>query len=243
MYRRQISACLIAMLCAAAVPSWGWAQETEQEQAVHVAQKLFEEGAKAYSEKKYADAVTLFRKAYTYVPAAAFLYNAAKAAERLGNLEQALSLAKQAMAQKEQTLPAAMAKKDKELIESLKARISAEKAEAERRRTMQWSWVGYSGIGVGVVGLGLTGGAVYLGTQASSDIEALGEIQNPSVYAQKRDDVLTKQSTGQVLLYSGVGLMAAGAGMVAWDLLSPGESPFSVAAGPGDIGLSFNAKF
>ena len=243
MQSRWFNICLIATMCSASLPAVSAAQEGVEERSVRVAQKLFEKGSKAYSEKRFADALTLFRKAYTYVPAAPFLYNAARAAEKLGNLEQALSLAEQAKDQKEQPLPVQLATKNDELIESLEAEIVAAKQEAERQRTMQWSWVGYSGLGVSVLGLGLIGGAAYMGSEASVDIAALGDVEDRAVYAQRREDILARQSTGQVLMYSGIGLAAVGGGMVAWDLLSPGESPFQVSAGPGDVGLSFSAKF
>ncbi len=243
MRNRWIMVFLLVAFCGTTIPAVAVAQEDDEKQAVRVAQKLFEEGATAYSEKRFSEALTLFRKAHTYVPAAAFLYNAARAAEKLGNLEQSLSLAKQAKTQKTQPLAAQLVKKNDALIESLEKQIVAQKEAAERRKTMQWSWVGYSGVGVGVVGLSLVGGATYLGTQASSDIKALEDVEAREAHAQQREDILATQATAEVLLYSGVGLALVGGGIVAWDLLSPGESPLQVSTGPGDVGLSVITKF
>lgn len=242
MNTRVIATVLMVVMGGASVPAVAVSQDRQQRE-VKVAQKLFEKGASAYSEKRYADALMLFRKAYTYVPAAPFLYNAARAAEKLGNLDQALSLAKQAKEQEDQPLPERLRAQNDALIESLEQRIEAAKREAERNRSMQWSWVGYSGIGVSVVGLGLMGGAAYLGSEASADIEALEGVENPEAYGRQRDDILAKQATGEVLLYSGIGLAAVGGGLIAWDLLSPGESPFRVSAGPGNVGLSVSTSF
>ena len=54
------------------------------------AQVLFENGARAYQEGRYEDAVDLFLKAYTIDPQPELLYNVAQAYERLGDVRNAL---------------------------------------------------------------------------------------------------------------------------------------------------------
>src|SRR5690554_6635696 len=99
--------------------------ELSDPNSVEIAQNLFNDGARAYASGDFIDALMAFRKAHTYVPESVFLYNAARAAKRLGNFDQALSLANDAAAQKERPLPAIIADKNRELIAELKTSIAA----------------------------------------------------------------------------------------------------------------------
>lgn len=222
--------------------------EPVEEQEIQAAQELFEEGMLAYQAKKYPEAIVLFQKAYTYVPAAAFLYNAAKVAEAMEDFDQALKFAERAGAQTEDALPDKMALANTKLIESLKSKIAQEARRAEAARGVEWSWVGYSGVGTSVVGLGLIGGATYLGMKASADFDDLARVEDEGVYTRKRADIESSQELGRVALYSGIGLVALGGALVAWDLLSPHESPVAVTLGPGgagvgDVGLQILGEF
>jgi len=133
-----------------------------------------------------------------------------------------------------------MAVKNNALIEHLKVAIAEREAQRELERTGQWSWVGFSGIGAGVLGLGLIGGTIYLNSSVSTEINDISLINDPALYAQRREEIRTDQSTGQVLLYSGIGLAALGGSAIVWDLVSPGESPFSVRVNPTNSGLGFS---
>lgn len=228
--------------------------EPADEQEVQAAQELFEEGMLAYQAKKFPEAIVLFQKAYTYVPAAAFLYNAAKVAEAMGDFDQALKFAERAGAQTEEALPDQMAQANRKLIESLKIKIAEEASRAEAARRAEeshaaaWSWVGYSGVGAGIAGLGLIGGATYLGMKASSDFDELSRVEDEAVYTNRRADIESSQKLGRAILYSGIGLVALGGGLVAWDLLSPHEHPVTVSLGPtsggaGEVGLQLLGEF
>src|SRR5688572_20942815 len=51
----------------------------------------FREGVKAYDEKRYKDAIDLFRQAHTAAPSPAFVFNIALAYEAMGDSTSALS--------------------------------------------------------------------------------------------------------------------------------------------------------
>jgi tetratricopeptide (TPR) repeat protein len=277
--------CMGALLLCMSASVWPQDARAQEPEDIRLAQTLFNDAVAAYKTQKYPEALALFREAYTHVPSAVFLYNAARVAEKMGDLDASLEFAKRAASQQERALPAPLAEKNSVLIKSLENQIAqtkkraeeervarqraekqiaekqrvekqlAEKKLAEQRRAQEerarrqgaseWSWIGYSGVGFGIAGIGLIGGATYLGAEASSEIDSMRGIDDEAIYAQKRSDVESTQTTGQVLLYSGIGLVALGGGMVAWDLMNPDESPVSVSvgAGPGDAGVSLSGEF
>jgi len=91
-----------------------------------------------------------------------------------------------------------------------------------------------------VAGVGLIAGSLYLNSTIAADISDISELDDAAQYGQKRDEIRSNQSVGQVLLYSGIGLAALGGSAIVWDLVSPGESPFSVSLNPTQNGMGFS---
>lgn len=235
-----------------------FASDPEQEQqddpgAIAAAQKHFDDGVASYKANDYPTALHEFRQAYAKIPAAVFLYNAARVAEKMDNFQESLNLAKRAQSQTSRPLPAPLREKNTALIKSLEQKRARDKAarEAHQKRNQpqrfdrnpvtkklpkmekspvpntagNWSALGYTGGAVAVVGLGLVGTSVYLGADASSRIDSLNAIDDPVAFTQEREDIDSQQSTGQILLYSGVGAVALGGAMIAWDLIGSEARP------------------
>lgn len=212
----------------------------EQAEAESVAQRLFERGYRAYSDKSYAEALGLWRKAYEYVPEAVFLYNSANAASKLGNLDEAIGLARRAARQEERPLSDELVRKNDALIAKLEDRIE----RREERRAMEEAkgldWRGWSG--VGAVGAGTALAAVALGhygREASALNAELTDAPNRDVYKRRRDQMEKNQRVGRVFLFSGATLAAAGAGFLMWDLLDrPQDRKLSFGIGAACMGAS-----
>lgn len=190
------------------------------------AQQLFERGYGAYSTEKYGRALAMWRKAYEFVPAAVFLFNAAKAGEQLGNLEQALALAKRAGKQEKRPLPEKLAKKNETLIRDLKARLAFERKrrEALRARKLDWrGWSGVAGLAGGTLAVGLA--TAVFGNQAGKINQNLGNAGSREAYQERRTRMESKQTVGRVLLYSGAGVAAVGGGLLVWDLVDVPRMP------------------
>lgn len=221
-------------------------QVAQDHEHADMAQRLFEKGYRAYSEKEYAKALSLWRKAYEYVPEATFLYNAASAASKLGNLDQALGLAKRAAKQKERPLAPQLEEKNKKLIKSLNERIERRKRQRELEKARGLDWRGWSGAGGVAAGGTLVGLALGLfGNKASQLNAGLQEASTRSVYDERRARMERKQATGQVLLYTGAGLAVAGAGLLAWDVLDmPQDRELSFRFGTrGRLGATVQFQF
>jgi|GEM_PF-5456514 len=242
-------------LLAVLLLSWGEparAQAPDNAAAITAAQRHFDDGVAAYQNEDYARALEEFDKAYAQIPAAIFLYNAARVAEKLEQFEESLKLAELAQAEVERPLPDALVEKNTQLIKSLEQRIDqiAAQAEAEERRTPPtrftrreptasqpaqvapptatpsdegWSALRYSGGGIAFLGLGLIGTSIYLSADANSQIDELSTIDEPKDFNRRVDSIEEQQFTGKVLLFSGIATVAAGGALIAWDLLRPTE--------------------
>jgi hypothetical protein len=191
----------------------------------------------------------MWRKAYEYVPEAVFLFNAAKAAEKLGNLEQALALAKRAGKEKQRPLPEKLASKNEKLVEDLEARVEFRRKRREVREARKLDWRGWSGM-AGLVGGGaaLSVGMAVFGQKAQGLNAKLQAAESRDVYERRRRRMEQQQQIGRILLYSGAGVAAAGGGLLIWDLVDVPAMPkrpetalrLGVAGRPGvTIGVSF----
>ena len=239
----------------------GWgepaqAQDSDNAAAISAAQQHFDDGVAAYQDEDFEQTLEKFSQAHAEVPAAIFLYNAARVAEKLERFDESLKLAELAQAEVERPLPDVLVEKNTALIRSLRQRIAQADAEAEKNRfeavkfadpshpTPQsqpvapaprppaptdegGSALSYSGAGIAILGLGLIGTSIYLATDANAQIDALETIEDPKDFNRRIDEIDAQQFTGNMLLYSGIATVAAGGALIAWDLLTPTERPTS----------------
>lgn len=107
--------------------------------AIIAAQQHFDDGVAAYEDADYAQALEEFSQAYSQVPAAIFLYNAARVAQKLESLDESLKLAELARSQSDHPLPAPLIEKNTELIASLRQEIARVEAEEARYRAQKFA--------------------------------------------------------------------------------------------------------
>ena len=87
--------------------------------------------------------------------------------------------------------------------------------------------LGWVGAGVGVAGVGLLAGAGLVNAGVRADIEAYDEARRAGEFDRAerlQGDVDSGQQLGQILLYSGAGLTAVGAGLFIFDMVNGTES-------------------
>jgi hypothetical protein len=228
----------LALLCAVCAPApSAWAQDpgapgdepsgevagarADDEPARRkVARALFDQGTRAYTDKEFAEAGALFLEAYTYLPEAVFLYNAARCAEQTENWAQARDLAGRAAAQTERALGPELAGKARAL-----EAVARQNYIDEHASTFDWSAVGYAGAGLGALGAAGLVGALVISTDVVATRDELSARRTPADYDALAGELSGAQATGQVLLYTGGALAATGLGLIAWDLLTPGDLP------------------
>ena len=198
--------------------------QAQTRDTTQIAQAGFEEGAKAYLAGRYEEAIVTWQKAYEIWPAAIILYNMSLAASKLGNPHQAHIYAQQAAQNTDVPLEAEYRVKNLANQRAWEAGfIARDLAQEVRRRNpiepaMDIGWAGYAGAGMATVGVGLLIGSIVVGAEAADDNAALALVDERDVYDQQRSELEDVQSTGRLLLYSGAGLAAAGAGLLVWDL-------------------------
>lgn len=207
------------------VPVQKSASDLRRESAIDSYQK----GVAAFTGSIYKEAVYHFLQAYAHLPEATFLYNASKSqysmAKTIQEAEYAKELLDRAVAQKERPLKDATRLQADKLRAQIDSRLLKFKGEAERA---QWQetrtdWRTWTGAGSALAGSVLVGAALLYSEPNAR--EGLDRI-NDGDYASKRDytkiseQVERDQLQGQVLLYTGAGLAALGAGLVTWDLLT-----------------------
>ena len=206
--------------------------ETEAPQ-VDLFERLFAAGSEAYTAGDFSRAATLFQKAHAARPEATALYNAAKAAQKMGNLSQALSLSKDAAASEKYPLPSVLEKKNGALQEELRAQIEEKKAREAAAAKKGLDARGWSGVAAAAVGLtGILVGTQVYGPKASEAADRARNAEFFENYQRHVDDQEAAQRTGWTFVYSGSALVLIGAGLVTWDLLDSPET-VSVSVGPG----------
>ena len=208
------------------------------------AQVLFDDAAADYMAKRYDKAALGFRKAYAVRPEAVFLYNQAKALEKLENWEAAIKALERARDQAELPLPPELAAKVPSFMEQLEAGLAAERAQKEAaiKPTVVVPAAapndGLSLLGWGGAGTALLGGAAVatnflFASQASSTSDELAATRQRSRYDELSQDFDEQQGTAQALLFVGAGLAAVGAGLLLWDLSNDDDHGVRVSFGAG----------
>lgn len=254
----MLAVCVLGVLA----PSDALAQDASRAKR---AQQAFDEGMSHYTEKKYAEAVTEFRKGYSLMPAGMFLYNIALSYIKLGEYAKARRYAKRADGRDD--LPKKARVKNAARIDALGIRLHAatvadaiEPAEPDDQTDLIGSkdpkvseapgsrepkggvgmWT-YAGLGTAVVGAGLVGGALYMGSDLEARIDHLAQVTDRGEYDQMRASIESDRTVGQVLLVSGIGLVAAGSGLVVWDLLGADEQSGALSVQP-QLGSTTGAR-
>ena len=241
---------MIALFWLCITPAWSEAQEQAPDEpaaAKEQAQEFFDEAAADYMAKRYAQAALKFRKAYAYLPEATFLYNQARALDKLESYEQALKALEQAQAQQERPLPEELMQKAKPFEAELKEKIAKQnqpkptvpQAPVDSGvRPLTW-------VGVGLVSLGVVAGAgaLYLGGQATETEQALSPPQpfGQARYDELATDLESQRLWGQVALYSAVGLGLTGIGVWVWSVMDDEQEAVTLQVGPQGFGM--RAKF
>ena len=237
---------LIIALCAW-WPCSAWSQSLVTDAQIAAAQADFDQGAEAFAAGDYARATMLFQRAYAQVPEAAFLYNAAKAYERMEKWDQALAMLARAEQSSARPLPPGMANKVpayRARLEKARDAARAEQTPRDARRESEaraasedtsaptttaptavpeaqdgMGAIGFVGVGAVVVGAGLGAWSAVLASSVSEENERLRTQagQTPAQFARDREQVLEDQSAARWLLFGGAGLALVGVGLVAWD--------------------------
>lgn len=229
----MVQAVLGALIAAVLlVPATSAAQDDAR-----LAQEAFDRGMSHYTEQNYGDAVAEFRKGHQLMPNGMFLYNISLSYMRLKNHEMALRYAERAREMREHLPPKSDAK-NAARIGGLNARLGAlqlaKKLEPIAAEPDQGgdrfvdsavddsteSWPGtltYVGAGTAVLGGALVIGAGVMGSDIDERVEQLAGVEDRSAYDTMRADIESDRTLGRVLLFSGLGLVAAGGGLVAWD--------------------------
>ncbi len=83
-----------------------------------------------------------------------------------------------------------------------------------------FSPIGWAGVGVGALGIGLTTGAIIVSAGLKDDIEEHSRLldEDPDAADELGQQIRGRQTLGKVLLFSGIGAVAAGGGLVVYDL-------------------------
>jgi tetratricopeptide (TPR) repeat protein len=251
---RTLQAVIGALIAAALmVPAVCSAQDDAQ-----LAQEAFDRGMSHYTEENYGDAVAEFRKGHQLMPNGLFLYNISLSYMRLGNHEKALRYAERAVEMRDHLPPKSDARNSARMG-ALRARLSAIGlagrlepqeteptddrddllADAESDNSQETEgWPGtltYIGAGTAALGGALIISAGVMGSDIDARIDQLGDTDDRQSYDAMRSEIESDRSVGRVLLFSGIGLVAAGGGLVAWDLYG-GESETTLLTLQPEIG-------
>ena len=211
------------------------------------AQEAFNQGASLYYEGEYGRAMVEFRRANEILPHPVFAHNIALANHQLGRVERTLEAALEARAlDTEGELPPRADATNSALIASIQSVIVATDISEEiGKRTddpvavddsdaqpidpvpeSSWGTKGWGGVGAAAVGfVALTGAAVIDRSIVSGkeELESGNWTGTEDEFDAEVDSLQSRQSTGKLMLFSGIGLMAVGGGLIAWELMSGPE--------------------
>ncbi len=232
------------------------------------AERLYKEGAEAYFQGEYAQAIIKFKRGNELDPNPMFLYNLALAYSKLGNVEEAESHAARAHKQglppqfadknAARLLAFRMQLKSTELAKPVEVAVEEGTCEADTdcqggevcdlqssqcvavsstptESGSGLSGLGWAGIGAIAGGSGLILGAVIIDLGLSSDIDEYDRLvadgQTDEAESLK-SDIEGSQSTGQILLFAGVGVATVGAALLIYDLMFASDSESTSAFYP-----------
>ena len=199
-------------------------------------------GAQLYQEGEYSAAVGEFRHAYEISkaaddgPYALFLFNAARASQVGGQIEQAYryyekalnvdgpnALPAQEMARARGYLEALRLEKTARRVASrpvvevaMAEKVVAEEIEApvmEQKGGTPLRWLGVGSVAAGSVLLATAG---LLGMSTSNQIEELWHVESRAAYDRQRAEIERNQLMGKGMLWTGGALALGGAALAIW---------------------------
>lgn len=231
----------IAALGATALPTSAQAQ---QPPGGEKAEAYYNKGVDAFFNKEYSQAITYFQRAHTLDPNPVVLYNISLAHAKLGNVPEALGAALEA--QKMGGLPEDTTLKNQARIRAFQRALTAEKlsktlasraavataepptappaqpAERDGMGVLGWTGIGIAGAGVATLaGVGVLNFMLADDVDAYDKARAAGDFDTANTLY---DDINDRQSIGQIMLYSGIGLVAVGGALWAVDYFGVMES-------------------
>ncbi len=218
-------------------------EEAQDESDMQRAQDAFDQGARYYYDGQYSDAIVEFRRANQIHPHAIFQHNIALANMALERPQRALEAALDARENAEQLPPEAAAANDaiiasvqvsmhaEDVAEDMEELIIAEAPDVEP--ASGFSTLGWAGVGTAGVGVLALGGAAVVDRQVVAGVDELenDDFETRDDFNARRDEVAGQQTMGQVMLWSGLGMVAVGGALVAMDLVS-GDDGGGVAIAP-----------
>lgn len=240
---RQLRALLIiAALSMTSLPLTAWAQ---QPAGGEKAEAYYNKGVDAFFNKEYSQAITYFQRAHTLDPNPVVLYNISLAHAKLGNVPEALDAALQA--QKMGGLPDDTTLKNQARIHAFRRVLTAEKLAAARAPRAEvgatdlppasvtaqpadrdgMGALGWTGIGLAGAGVATLAGVGVLNFMLADDVETYDKARAAGDFDTANamyDDINDRQFIGQIMLYSGVGLVAVGGALWAVDYFGVMES-------------------
>lgn len=213
------------------------------------AQEYFEDGAEHYLEQNYSRAIIEFRKAHQASPHPIFLHNIALANLHLGRVDNARDAASKA-ASMDISLPddttarnlgiiagADTASSAHSTAERVDRRGTSPTAEASTDEVVEpppetdaspaFGALGLGGLAALSAGFISLGGALYVDRQIAAHRDALearaGRI-SPTTMDEQVEHIDTWQTRGRILLFSGIGLAAAGTALVGIDVFAGSDT-------------------
>lgn len=253
MYRFSIRVLTVVVMNLALFASFSPDVQAQTKAEKEQAKEHFQQGAEYYTGGEYPKAIVEFVKGNALAPNAMFLYNISLSYAKLGNIEDALTAA--VKAQGEKGMPDKVRDRNIGRIAAFRVALRAESAapkiehaskqiaqieepEPDTKKVASsggLGTLGWSGILLTTVGAGLGIGAYVVAGSVQDDIdlyEAAAASGDREAYDRLRVDIESGQSTGTLLLYSGIGLGTAGIVMIVVDLMSGGESESAVYVTP-----------
>lgn len=201
---------------------------------IEKAQEYFDLGAQLYYEGEHSRAAVEFRRAHDIYPHPLFLFNMALSFQRLGRLEDALSVARQAR-EMEEKLPAEQDAQNKALIDGVETSlfgvaIIESTAPTDPRDdggvetppdvdaepglgALGWTGVGAAGLGVAAL---VGGGVVHSQLAKNREVYEPRFQRNPDseVVSQLGDTIAAQETQRAALFISGASLAAIGTGLI-----------------------------
>ncbi len=198
------------------------------------ATELMIQGAEEYEEGNYHGASEVFREAFEVHPDARFMFNAARASERGGSMDDAARFYRKALdvdgedrrldADDQATASGFVNAHEQEgTARQIAADIAASPTDEQPEDVEPAGWSLQRTLGVGGMAAGavLSLGAAAAGWHASSGINELETdgVDSPKHYEDRVASIERSQRLGQWSLYAGAALVVTGAALVGWEML------------------------
>lgn len=248
---RALAAVLMAAFLSFTLPSQIAAAQEEPSDE-ELAQAYYEQGVEAFFNKNYSLAITYFQRANALDADPVVLYNISLAQSRLGNIPEALQAALQA--QEMEGMPEDTALKNLARIRAFQLQMTAEEIahalippeEVEAQAAASPSpapplpqqesgpsplaWAGIGTASAGALAIATTGVLTLI---VGNKIEEYNSARQDGDYEGAlalQKQIGDQQMVGQILLYSGAGLIAIGGTLWAIDFLTQPKADSSPGA-------------